>query len=145
MILYCGTYCDRLPRWLNDKELCLPIQEIQVWSLGQKDPLEKEVATHSSILAWKVPWTEEPGGPQSMGLHNWAASQKQHILWCYVICSKCCPLHSMKVSLLPTAADARCERSIPHKPCTSCLGSPLIARESDSPWIQLILSIPSGT
>ena len=42
-------------------------QEIQVQSLGQKDPLEKEMATHSSILAWKIPWTEEPGGPQTMG------------------------------------------------------------------------------
>jgi len=36
-------------------------------SLGQVDPLEKEIATHSSILAWKIPWTEEPGGLQSMG------------------------------------------------------------------------------
>ena len=35
--------------------------------LGQKDPLEKEMATHSSILAWEIPWTEEPGGPQSIG------------------------------------------------------------------------------
>ena len=38
----------------------------RVQSLGREDPLEKEVATHSSILAWKIPWTEEPGGPQSM-------------------------------------------------------------------------------
>ena len=36
-------------------------------SLGREDPLEKEMATHSSILAWKIPWTEEPGGLQSMG------------------------------------------------------------------------------
>ena len=39
-------------------------------SLGQEDPLEEEMATHSSILAWKIPWTEEPGGLQSMGLQN---------------------------------------------------------------------------
>ena len=38
------------------------MQETQVWSLGQEDPLEKEMATHSSILAWRIPWTEEPGG-----------------------------------------------------------------------------------
>ena len=38
-----------------------------VRSVGQEDPLEKEMATHSSILAWKIPWTEEPGGLQSMG------------------------------------------------------------------------------
>ena len=39
----------------------------QVQSLGQKDPLEKGMATHSSILAWRIPWTDEPGGLQSMG------------------------------------------------------------------------------
>ena len=38
------------------------IQETQVQSLGQEDPLEKKMATHSSILAWRIPWTEEPGG-----------------------------------------------------------------------------------
>ena len=47
---------------------CLPaIQETWVRSLGQEDPLEKEMATHSSILAWRIPWIEEPGGLQSMG------------------------------------------------------------------------------
>ena len=45
----------------------LPImQETRVQSLGQEDPLEKEMATHSSILAWKIPWTEEPGKLQAM-------------------------------------------------------------------------------
>ena len=43
------------------------MQETWVPSLGREDPLEKEMATHSSILAWKIPWTEEPGGLQSMG------------------------------------------------------------------------------
>ena len=43
------------------------MQETQVSSLGWGDPLEKEMATHSIILAWRIPWTEEPGGPQSMG------------------------------------------------------------------------------
>ena len=41
--------------------------ETWVRSLGQEDPLEKEMATHSSTLAWRIPWTEEPGGLQSMG------------------------------------------------------------------------------
>ena len=41
-------------------------QETWVWSLGWEDPLEKEMATHSSSLAWETPWTEEPGGLQSM-------------------------------------------------------------------------------
>ena len=42
-------------------------QGMRVQSLGQEDPLEKEIATHSSILAWRIPWTEEPVGLQSMG------------------------------------------------------------------------------
>ena len=45
-------------------------QETQVPSLGQEDPLEKEMTTHSSILAWRIPWTEEPGWLQSMGLQR---------------------------------------------------------------------------
>ena len=52
---------------------CLPMQEIQetqVRSLGQEDPLEEEMATHSGILAWRIPWTEEPGGLWSMGLQS---------------------------------------------------------------------------
>ena len=44
--------------------------ETQVLSLGGEDPLEKEVAVHSSILAWEIPWTEEPGRVQSMGLQR---------------------------------------------------------------------------
>ena len=43
------------------------MRETWVQSLGWEDPLEKEMATHSSILAWRIPWTEEPGGLQSMG------------------------------------------------------------------------------
>ena len=46
------------------------IQETQVQSLGQEDPLEKEMATYSSILAWRIPWTEEPGRLQSMELQR---------------------------------------------------------------------------
>ena len=44
--------------------------EIWVQPLGQEDPLEKRMATHSSILAWEIPWTEEPGGLQSVGLER---------------------------------------------------------------------------
>ena len=43
------------------------MQEIQVLSLGQEDLLERGMATHSNLLAWKIPWTEEPGGLQSIG------------------------------------------------------------------------------
>ena len=52
------------------------MQKMQVQSLGQEDPLEKEMATHSNIPAWKIPWTEETGGLQSVGWqrveHDWA-------------------------------------------------------------------------
>ena len=57
------------------------MQETQVWSLGQEDPLEKEMAIHSSILAWEIWWTEEPGGLHSMGSqqvrHNWVTELKR--------------------------------------------------------------------
>ena len=46
------------------------MQETQVRFLGREDPLEKEMVIHSSILAWKIPWTEEPGRLQPMGLHE---------------------------------------------------------------------------
>ena len=49
------------------KKIHLSMQETQVGSLSWEDPLEKEMATHSSTLTWKIPWTEEPGGLQSMG------------------------------------------------------------------------------
>ena len=54
------------------------MQETQVWSLDWEDSLKKWMATHASILTWRIPWTEEPGGLQSMGLqrvrHNWATN-----------------------------------------------------------------------
>ena len=56
-------------------------QKTWVRSLGGEDPLEKEMATHASILAWRIPWTKEPGGLQSMGLqrvgHNLVIKQQQ--------------------------------------------------------------------
>ena len=64
---------------------CRRHKERQVWSLRQEDPLEKEMTTHSSILAWRIPWTEEPGRLQSMGSqivrHDWsdlACTHAQH-------------------------------------------------------------------
>ena len=52
---------------LSHLGICLPMQEMQFRSLGQEDRLEKEMATYSSILAWEIPWTEEPGGLLSIG------------------------------------------------------------------------------
>ena len=56
-------------------------QETWVRSLGQEDPLEKEMATHSSILVWRIPWTEEPRGLQSMGSQSWAQLSDKHTQW----------------------------------------------------------------
>ena len=53
--------------WVSGEKIHLPMQETQVQSLGLEDPLEEEMATHSSILAWENPWIEEPGMLQSIG------------------------------------------------------------------------------
>ena len=64
------------PRLTQMVENPPPMQDTWVWSLGWEDSLEKRMATHSSILAWSIPWTEESGGLQSMGSwrvgHDWA-------------------------------------------------------------------------
>ena len=69
------------------------MKEIQVQSPGWKDPLEEEMATHSSILAWRIPWTEQPGGLQSMGSqrvrHDWAANTSTFIYMCVCVCVHC--------------------------------------------------------
>ena len=69
------------------------MQETQVWSLDQKDPLEEEMATHYSVLAWKIPWREEPGGLQSVGSqrvwHTWATEHehgRKRLLTCILLC-----------------------------------------------------------
>ena len=67
------TFCLRrdlfsgLPRWLSGKESTCQYKRCEFDPWGWEDSLEKEMATHSSILAWEIPWTEEPGGLQSMG------------------------------------------------------------------------------
>ena len=53
--------------WVKNLTEMQETQEMKVQSLGQEDPLEKDMATHFSILAWRIPWTEEPGGLQSIG------------------------------------------------------------------------------
>ena len=63
----CCLYKFGLAWWVRNPPA---IQETQVQSLGWEDSLEKEMATHSSILAWRIPWTEEPGGLQSMELQS---------------------------------------------------------------------------
>ena len=64
--------CDRIGASLMAQIVknLLAMQETQVRSLGREDPMEKGMATYSSILAWRIPWTEEPGRLQSMGLQR---------------------------------------------------------------------------
>ena len=66
------------------KNLPANAKDLQVWSLGWEDPLEKEMATNSSILVWEIPWTEEPGGLPSKGSqrvrHDLATKQQQIII-----------------------------------------------------------------
>ena len=79
-------------------KLLLTMQEIQVQSLGWEDPLEKEMAIHSSTLAWKIPWMEERGRLQSMGSqrvgHNWATSHSLSISIMY--CTKHDAIHKSR-------------------------------------------------
>ena len=59
--------------WVGVSQMMLVVKNLpamQIRSLGQEDPLEEEMAAHSSILAWRIPWTEEPGGLQSLGLQS---------------------------------------------------------------------------
>ena len=61
------------------------MQETWVWSLDQEDPLEEEMATHSSIFVWRIPWREEPGGLESMGSqrvgYDWANENTRMYIW----------------------------------------------------------------
>ena len=80
---------------MSQKVKNLPaMQETWVWSLGGEDPLEKEMATHSSILAWRIPWTEVPSGLQSMGSlrvgQSWATNINERHLDCNQVLRQCC-------------------------------------------------------
>ena len=95
------------------------VQETQVRCLGREDPLEKEMATHSSILAWRISWTEEPGRLQSMGVqrvrHDWATNTHKR-----------------------SGGDQRCVRDLEsHFICSrwSCLPS-----ESLALWVKIMFS-----
>ena len=79
------------------------MQETCVQSLGQEDSLEREMATHSSVLAWRIPWTEEPGGIQSMGLqrvgHDWATNT-------HTLCSQRAFLHKNSLRIFDTSRNS---------------------------------------
>ena len=71
MGLHCGSAVKNPPTMQE-------LQETQVQSLDWEDTLAESIATHSSILAWRIPWTEEPGGLQSIGLQSWTRLVTEH-------------------------------------------------------------------
>ena len=86
------------------ESICVPVQKTWVQSLSQEDPLEKEVATHPSILAWRIPWREEPDELQSMGSkrvgHN-LATEYTHTIY-KLNSSKTIETHSFSANLTVT-------------------------------------------
>ena len=82
MYIYHGA--SPMAQWVKNLPAMQEFQEMQVWSLGQEDPLEVEMATHSSILVGRIPWTEKPGGLQSKGSqrvrHDWSDLAHAHAL-----------------------------------------------------------------
>ena len=100
----CPTLCDPVDCGLPGTSLVPqrlkhlpPMQETQVRSLGQEDPLEKEMVTHSSILAWRIPWTEKPGMPQSTGSQRVRQDQSKLVcvntrIFFFFICSNSAPV-----------------------------------------------------
>ena len=82
---YSQWSASSIAQWVKNLPAMQGTQETQVWSLGQEDPLEKEMVTHSNMLAWRIPWTEEHGGLQSLGSqrvrHNWATKPCHHCQW----------------------------------------------------------------
>ena len=81
--MHIDIHIHSFPKWLRSKDSTQPLlQKAQVWSLGQEDPLEEGMATHSSILAWRIPWLEEPGGQQSIAsqrvVHDWSDFARMH-------------------------------------------------------------------
>ena len=63
-------WASQVAQWIKNSPAMQETQEMQVQSLGWEDPLEEGMATHSSVLAWRLSWTEEPGGLQSIGLQR---------------------------------------------------------------------------
>ena len=99
----CGTFhCFLSTSWHSGKIICLTMQETRMWvrSLGWEDPLEEEMATHSSILAWRIPWTKVPGELQST---PWS-HRVRHDWVCMIspLNSCVCALQSMYFSVVST-------------------------------------------
>ena len=91
----CSWWLDVIEYWILNKQMekIFMCQYLCVWSLGQEDSLEKGMVTHSSTLAWRILWTEEPSGKQSMESHrvghHWSDLACMHMSWkaIYSICT----------------------------------------------------------
>ena len=111
----------------NTSSVYMSTPKTQGWSLGQKDPLAKEIATHSSILAWKIPCTETPGGLQSTGSQRWRLDWAPWLQsrwsshtpppWHPQICALC-----LSASALPAAHLYQCKQ-ISHETLPRSTGS----------------------
>ena len=120
-------------------------QETRVWSLGREAPLEKEMATHPSILAWRIPWTEEPGGLQSTGPqrvgHDLATKEQQKqdrngLQWFF----KNCPADSKaQLRLMTTGLRLKGRRNRFHKSIMSGADSACTGATACSALLRLFL------
>ena len=136
------------------------IKEMWVWYLGREDPLEEEMATHSNILAWRIPWTEEPGGLQSIGWqrvgYNWSDLVHMPVVFAPLVGSVSCLgagwLHLHLVLNLHTSKLS--EKKGPHSSAVDlmdpqwCGGVPspflnqsLFAQEDDRLWLTRLGSL----
>ena len=113
-----------LPKWLGGKSICLAMQASQdtwVQSVGQEDSLEKEMTAPSSVLAWKIPWAEEPGDVQSMRLNDLATDHghqsllqkiaiclfQKFVFNCYLVNNSCLTLCDPMDCTLPSSSAVR--------------------------------------
>ena len=96
-LLVVGHYSILGLPWVKNPSTLQQLQETQVWSLGREDLLEKGMATNSSILAWRISWTEKPSGLQSIGLervgHNWSDLACTHAFHSMCSTHACIPFH----------------------------------------------------
>ena len=82
----CLLCISQVAQWVKKPPTMQVTQVAQAQSLGREDPLEEDMATHSSILAWRIPWTEEPGGLQSIGLLGVRHDYSNYMHACMPVC-----------------------------------------------------------
>ena len=106
------TLCVWISVVLVVKKIHLPVPKMWVWSLGREDHLEKDIATHSSILAWKISWTEEPGRLQSRGSqkvgYDWAHTQFPYptcLIWFHGLKERISPTFKLQKESLPPSPE----------------------------------------